>query len=88
MLGLLSLGLIWRRRHFVSGLLVASLYWMSQEAAITFPGITFIEPEFADRLPRVGGVVLNQLGGVVVCVMILGASYLWARRTTALARAV
>jgi len=80
-LGLLALTYLWRRGRFVDGLVVASLYWTTQALALAFPGTALVDPEFAGRLPRVGGVTLNQLWGVVVFLTLLAGSYLWARRS-------
>ena len=58
---------------------MANLSSVSQALSVTFPGSTFPDTEFVGRVPRMGGVTLNQLAGVVVFVALLGASYLWAR---------
>jgi hypothetical protein len=80
-LGLLALTYLWRRGRFVDGLAVAGLYWATQALALAFPGTTLVDPEFADRLPRIGGATLNQLWGVAVFLTLLAGSYLWARRS-------
>ncbi|TWP50413.1 acetyltransferase [Lentzea tibetensis] len=41
--------------------LFAGFYSATQVPAILFPGAEFTDPEFADRLPVVAGVQLNQL---------------------------
>jgi hypothetical protein len=51
-LGLLSLALLWlvrgddRRRIYSAGVL-ASLYWITQSAALLFPGTALADPQFA-----------------------------------------
>lgn len=82
-LGLLGLALVWRRGGFVVGLLVLAIYWVTQAAAVAFPGTTLIDPEFAARMPRVGGVTLNQMYGDAVFVGLLVISGTWARRARA-----
>ena len=43
------------------GTLFAGLYFATQVPAALFPGADVVDPQFADRLPVVGGVRLNQV---------------------------
>jgi hypothetical protein len=79
-LGLLGLVWLWRPGRFASGLAVLAIYWLTQASALAVPGTAVIDPEFAERLPRVGGLTLNQLWGDAVFVGLLAISWVWARR--------
>jgi hypothetical protein len=79
-LGLLGLVWLWRPGRFVPGLVVLAIYWLTQASALLFPGTAVIDPEFAGRLPRVGGVTLNQAWGDAVFVGLLVVSWVWKRR--------
>ncbi|WP_328456774.1 DUF6640 family protein [Amycolatopsis sp. NBC_00438] len=60
--------------------LFAGFYSATQVPAILFPGTALVDPEFADRLPVVAGVRLNQLIPVfVVLAPLLAAGYRLAR---------
>jgi hypothetical protein len=52
---------VWRRGRFVDGLVVPGVYWVTQALAGAFPGTALVDPEFAERMPRIGGGTLNQL---------------------------
>jgi hypothetical protein len=79
-LGLLGLVWLWRRGSFGAGLGVLAIYWLTQASALAFPGTAVIDPEFAERLPRLGGLTLNQLWGDALFVALLAISLAWARR--------
>ena len=62
--------------------LFAGLYSATQLPAILFPGAAVTDPEFADRLPVVAGVTLNQLVPIfVVFGPLLAAGYRLAAGT-------
>ena len=72
-LGLSALYFVWRRKgdqpfQFRAALLVASLYWVTQLTAGLFPGVAFVDPEFADRVPTLGGIPVQ----IVVDAALLG----------------
>lgn len=79
-LGLLGLVWLWQAGRFTAGLAVLAIYWLTQASALAFPGTSVIDPEFADRLPRIGGVTLNQAWGDALFVGLLALSLAWARR--------
>lgn len=58
------------------GTLFAALYYLTQAAAILFPGTALFDPEFADEQPRVAGITLNVLiGQAVLLYPLLAAGY-------------
>ena len=65
-LAALSLWQLWGPPRHTSaslrwGTLFAGLYFATQVPAALFPGAEVVDPEFADRLPVVRGVRLNQV---------------------------
>ena len=77
----LSLWQLWGRRPANDrsalrlGALLAALYYLTQGAAILFPGTAVVDPEFEDELPVVAGVSLKVLMGQAVLYPLLAASY-------------
>ena len=43
------------------GTLLAGLYFATQAPAVLLPGAELVDPEFADRLPVLGGIRINQI---------------------------
>jgi hypothetical protein len=73
LLGLTSLWLTWRARANVRlATLIGAIYWTAQAGAILFPGTAFVDPEFADRVPRIAGFQPNQ---VVIDALFLAVLY-------------
>jgi hypothetical protein len=65
-LGLLTLYYLWSKRwRGPSGLgigtALAAVYWLTQAGSLLFPGTALTDPEFASRVPHLGGVPINQL---------------------------
>jgi hypothetical protein len=52
----------WRGpRGLEAGVVLASVYWLTQAGSLAFPGTALTDPEFAARIPAVAGVPINQL---------------------------
>jgi tryptophan-rich sensory protein len=65
LLGGIALFFLWRRERdrsfqFKLAVLFAGLYWFAQMWCIFFPGTGFVDPEFANRMPKLFGFPLNQ----------------------------
>jgi hypothetical protein len=87
LLGGISLWFLWltngnRLSRLKLGVLLASLYWVSQGGAILFPGTAFFDPEFADRFPEIAGVTIepNQVVLSGFLLSLLCAGYYLERR--------
>ncbi len=80
LLGCASLWLAWRDAAMLRlAILADAIYWTAQAGAILFPGTAFVDPEFADRIPRVAGLQPNQVMIDVLFLAILGAAWSLAR---------
>lgn len=64
-LGVLSLGYLWvpptTRARLRTAAMLTGAFWATQAGSILFPGTAFADPEFAELLPTVAGVRLNQV---------------------------
>lgn len=83
-LGLLSLRYLWRHagdphENLLVGALFTAAYWVAQTGAILVPGAAVVDPQFADRLPVVAGVQLNQVILDAVLLAVTAAGY-WLQR--------
>ncbi len=47
-------------RDLAIGALLPALFWTSQAGSFLFPGSEDLEAEFPEKVPRVGGVWLNE----------------------------
>ncbi|WP_434384651.1 DUF6640 family protein [Melittangium boletus] len=85
-LGLATLYFLWSRRWrgprgLEVGTLLASIYWLTQAGALLFPGTALTDPEFADRVPRIGGVLpFNQLAIELVFLTLVAVGFFLERR--------
>lgn len=54
--------------------LLPGLYWLSQAGSILFPNTAFHDPEFEQKIPKIGGVRVNQamVAGVMLGLLGLG----------------
>ncbi|HEX6685992.1 MAG TPA: DUF6640 family protein [Candidatus Limnocylindrales bacterium] len=83
-LGLLSLFYLWRRagdrrENLRTGALIAASYWVAQAGAVTVPGSAVVDPQFADRIPTIAGMQLNQVVLDAILVALALTGYLWQR---------
>ena len=96
-LGACALYFVWRRKgdqaiQFRVALVLASLYWITQVAAGFFPGIAFVDPEFAATVLKFGGISLQialdavLLGLLIVSCVVRGASKCPSKQCTPLRR--
>lgn len=83
-LGLLSLWFLWRRTGVPAdnlrvGALFGAAYWVAQAGAILVPGAATVDPQFADRMPVIGGIQLNQviIDAILLALTVIG--YRWQR---------
>lgn len=83
LLGATSLWLAWRAAAVRLAIAIAAIYWLAQAGSILFPGTAFVDPEFADRIPRVGGFQPNQVVIDALFLAILGVAWRLARREPA-----
>ena len=85
-LGVLTLYFLWSKRWrgargLEVGTILAALYWLTQAGSLLFPGTALTDPEFADRVPRIGGVFpLNQLVIEVVFLGLVAVGFVLERR--------
>jgi len=84
LLGLLALRYLWRRAgdprdNLMVGALLTGVYWLAQAGAILVPGAAFVDPEFADRIPVVADIQLNQLILDVILLILTAIGYQWGR---------
>ncbi|MET0406524.1 MAG: DUF6640 family protein [Cystobacter sp.] len=87
-LGVLTLYYLWSRpwrqraEGLVFGTLLASVYWLTQAGSLLFPGTALIDPEFAQSVPVIAGVLpLNQLFIEGVFLTLVAVGYALERRT-------
>lgn len=65
--------------RFDMAALFVALYWLTAVPGILLPGTAHEDPEIAGRLPRVGGVVLNQTRVGVVWLLVVATAW-WVGR--------
>lgn len=94
-LGILSLYYLWRRTgdqldNLRAGALVAAVYWIAQAGAALVPGTAVVDDEFADRIPTVAGIQVNQviLDAILLAIVLVGYRWQSASRQTGRRRAV
>ena len=75
LLGGASVWLAWRPGVLQLAILAGAIYWIAQAGAILFPGTAFVDPEFADRIPRVAGFQPNQVVIDLLFLTILGLAW-------------
>ena len=62
------------------GALLPSLFWVAQAASFAFPGAEGLEAEFPEKVPRVGGVWVNERFASALMLTLIAASYAAERR--------
>jgi hypothetical protein len=86
LLASLTIALLFHRRvlgreTLLLAALIASVYWLSIFAAPIFPGIAFVDPEFAAGAPNVGKVPLQlAIGFVLVGLLVIAVAvgFIWS----------
>lgn len=83
-LGLLALYFLWRRSgdpadNLRSGALIAATYWVAQAGAALVPGTAVTDPAFADRIPTVAGLQVNQVVLDLILLTLIAIGYRWQR---------
>jgi hypothetical protein len=86
--GLIALWLLWRRpRRSVlrwdGAAVFSSLYWATLLPAILVPQTAHVDPEFADRLPAIGAVTLNQTSIAAIWILVAAGAWWSGRRSVA-----
>ena len=62
-------------RNLALGVLLPSLFWISQVGSFLFPGAEGLEAEFPEKVPRIGGVWLNERAASVLMLALLALGY-------------
>jgi hypothetical protein len=57
------------------GALLPSLFWVAQWASFAFPGAEGLEAEFPEKVPRVGGVWVNERFASVLMLALIAIGY-------------
>ncbi len=57
------------------GALLPSLFWVAQGASFAFPGAEGFEAEFPEKVPRVGGVWVNERFASALMLALIAAGY-------------
>ncbi len=86
--GLIALWLLWRHPgpavlRWDGAAVFSSLYWVTLLPAILVPQTAHVDPEFADRLPAIGGVTLNQTSIAAIWIVIAAGAWWSGRRSMA-----
>ena len=85
-LGVLTLVCLWSKRWrgprgLEMGAILAGIYWLTQVGSLLFPGTALTDPEFADRIKVIGGILpLNQLTLDTVFLTLVLVGYTLERR--------
>jgi hypothetical protein len=69
------------RRDLALGALLPSLFWASQAGSFLFPGAEGLEAEFPEKVPKLGGVWLNERVASTTMLTLLALGYLIERRS-------
>ncbi len=85
LLGASGLYFLWRRgerpeRDLALGTLLSSFFWIAQGGSFLFPETGGFESEFPEKVPRVGGVWINERFLSALMLALLAAGYLAERR--------
>jgi hypothetical protein len=62
-------------RNLALGALLPSLFWISQAGSFLFPGAEGLEAEFPEKVPRIGGVRLNERAASALMLALLALGY-------------
>jgi hypothetical protein len=65
------------------GALLPSSFWVAQGASFAFPGAEGFEAEFPEKVPRVGGVWINERFSSALMLTLIAAGYAAERRRRA-----
>jgi hypothetical protein len=57
------------------GTLLSSLFWLAQGASFAFPGAEGFEAEFPEKVPRVGGVWVNERFASALMLALIAVGY-------------
>lgn len=68
------------KRNLALGALLPSLFWLAQAGSFLFPGAQGLEVEFPEKVPRVGGVWLNERVASASMLALIAIGYLAERR--------
>ncbi|WP_267382401.1 MULTISPECIES: DUF6640 family protein [unclassified Sphingomonas] len=86
-LGGLTLALAWgksgeaRNRVDMSAVAAAS-FWLTQAGSLLFPGTAVVDPEFGERLPKIGGMTVTQAHADVLLLGVLAMAWWRGRRSS------
>jgi len=67
-------------RDLALGALLPSFFWISQAGSFLFPGAEGLEAEFPEKVPKVGGVWLNERFASALMLALISLGYLAERR--------
>ncbi len=70
-------------RNLTLGTLLPALFWMAQGGSFIFPEAEGFEAEFPEKVPRVGGVWINERFLSALMLALLAVGYLAERRRRA-----
>ncbi|WP_328385892.1 hypothetical protein OHS81_18735 [Streptomyces sp. NBC_00400] len=81
LLGLATLYFAWRRRgdagsNLRAAITFAGLYWVSQAAAILYPGAAYFDPQFDTPDMYIAGLPVQAVIEIVALALIAGAAFL------------
>ncbi len=67
-------------RNLALGALLPLFFWLSQAGSSLFPGAEGLEAEFPEKVPKIGGVWLNERVASASMLALLAAGYAIERR--------
>ncbi len=67
-------------RDLALGVLLPLAFWLSQAGSSHFPGAEGLEAEFPEKVPKIGGVWLNERAASAAMLALLAAGYAIERR--------
>jgi hypothetical protein len=59
---------------------ILAMFWLSMAGSILFPNTAQADPDFADLIPRIGGIEIGPTAVSVVMLLVIGAGYYLERR--------